>query len=99
MNWKKVSTILGIIISIGVIAGAGWTFYEKKADRIELSELAGNFQVYKLEQYRRYLNQRIWDLKREFPDRYRDMREYQRLVEELRQIDQKIDAYYRKGGK
>ena len=96
---KKLQIIVAIIVGMIAIGGTGWKFYECKADKIQVLELAANFDIYKLEQYRRYMNQRIWDIKREYPNRYQNMREYHRLVEELRQIDMKINAFYQRKGK
>lgn len=95
---KKVGTILGVIIALGTILGAGWSFYDCKADKTELVKLQSAFNVYQLEQQRRYLQQRIWELQRQFPQTYMNMVEYHRLVNELKAIDQQINAYYQRKG-
>jgi len=99
MDWKKWQTIAALIVAMIVIGTSGWKFFECKASKSSVIELAANFDIYKLEQYRRYMNQRIWDIKREYPNQYQNMREYHRLIEELRQIDMKINAFYQKKGK
>ena len=109
---KKIHIILGIIIAFGVILGAVYRFdtckasrdyvtelAKLKADRKEVMDLAGNFEIYKLEQYRRYLQERIWAMQTMYPTQYSTMPEYLRLVQEMRQIDLKINAYYKRGGK
>jgi len=96
---KKLSIILGIIISIGLIGGSIYRFDLCKASKDSVIELAGDLRVYKLEQYRRYLQERIWAIKAQYPDTYHNMLEYQRLTEELRQIDMKIRAFYNRRGR
>lgn len=96
---KKISIILGIIIAASTILGAGWKFYDAKADRIQVERLAGSFEAYKLQQYRRYLQERIWSMETRYPKTYTHMPEYKRLIEELKQIDLKINAYYQRNGK
>jgi len=95
---KKLSIILGVIISLGIICGGVYRFDCCKASKKSVIELAGNFQIYKLEQYRRYLQERIWTLQNRFPNSYQTMHEYRRLVEEMRQIDTKINAFYQRRG-
>jgi len=91
---KNISIILGIIISLSVVGGGIYRFDTCKASRESVEQLAGNFEVYKLEQYRRYLQERIWALQ----DRgQQNTDEYRRLIEELRQIDLKLKAYYQRG--
>jgi len=90
---------VALCVGLLMLGGSGWKFYECKASKESVLELSANFDIYKLEQYRRYLNQRIWDIKREHPNQYQNKREYLLLVEELRQLDAKINAYYLKGQK
>lgn len=94
---KKLSLILGIIISLSIMLGAVYRFDTCKASKEEVAQLAGNFEIYKLEQYRRYLQERIWALQSRFPQTYMSHPEYMRLTEELRQIDKKLEGYYRRG--
>ena len=94
---KKLSLILGIIISITVIGGAVYRFDVCKASKEEVAQLAGNFEIYKLEQYRRYLQERIWALQTKFQQTYQSHPEYMRLVEEMKQIDKKLEGYYKRG--
>lgn len=75
------------------------TLTQTKADRTELEIVASDLYIYKLEQHRRYIQQRIWDIQRQYPNSYQSNSEYRRLVEELRQIDIKISAYYQRKGK
>lgn len=91
---KRLSIILGIIIGLMTISGAVYRFDVCKASKESVAQLSNNFEIYKLEQYRRYLQERIWALQTRFPQDYADHPEYRRLVEELRTIDQKIRAYY-----
>ena len=95
---KKLHIILSVIIALGIISGAVWRFDVCKASKSEVIELAMDFKVYKLESYRRYLQERIWAIEKQYPNQYKDMTEYRRLVEELRQLDVKISAYYQKRG-
>jgi len=106
---KKIGTILGIIISVGVIAGAVWSFeqrkvdrtlYEeqRKVDRTRYEEHVAYTDIRFMEQYRKELQQRIWTIMKSYPNQYHSMTEYQRLVQELRQIDMKIRAFYMKRG-
>lgn len=92
---NKLHLILGILISIGIIYGAVYRFDICKASRSSVVELKADFSIYKLEQYRRYLQERIWQLQRENPQTYTNLGEYKRLVEELRMIDIKIKSYYK----
>jgi len=95
---KKIHIILSVIIALGIISGAVWRFDTCKASKDSVIELAMDFKVYKLESYRRYLQERIWAIEKQYPNQHRDMTEYRRLVEELRQLDVKISAYYKKRG-
>lgn len=94
---KTIHIILGIIISLGVISGAVYRFDVCKASKESVIELAGNFELYKLEQYRRYLQERIWQLQKAFPLDFHQHPEYQRLVQELQSIDRKLESYYKRG--
>lgn len=96
---KKIHIILSVVIALGAILGAVYRFDVCKASKESVIELAGNFEIYKLEQYRRYLQERIWALQNRYPNHYQTMPEYLRLVEELRQIDMKIRAFYQRGGR
>jgi len=95
---KKIQIIIAIIVGLLAISGAGWKFYDCKADKESVLMLADDLRVYKLENYRRYLQERIWAIERQYPNSYQNMIEYRRLVEELRQLDIKIQAYYRRHG-
>jgi len=95
---KKIATILGIIISLGIIGGAVYSFDQRKVDKEVYVEFVASTHVQFLEQHRRYIQQRIWEMQARYPNTYPDMIEYQRLVEELRQIDMKIRAFYRRRG-
>ena len=94
---KKLSLILGIIISITVIGGAVYRFDVCKASKESVQQLAGNFEIYKLEQYRRHLQERIWALQSRFLQTYMQHPEYLRLIDELKQIDKKLEGYYKRG--
>ena len=91
-------TFLAVIISLGIIGGAVYRFDFCKVDREAFAQLEAGFDVYKLEQYRRSLQQRVWDIKKNYPNTYKNKREYQELVESLRQLDLKIKTYYLKKG-
>jgi len=91
-------TLLAVIISIGVIGGAVYRFDFCKVDREAFAQLEAGFSVYKLEQYRKSLQQRVWDIQRNYPNTYQNKREYRELVEELRKLDLQIKAYYMKKG-
>ena len=99
MNWKKWQTIVALVIGIGIISGAGWEFWTCKADKIEVEQVASSLYIYKLEDHRRYIQQRIWDLQMRYPQTYQNMREYRELIAELQKIDMQIGAYYRQGGR
>jgi len=112
---KKFSAVIGIILGMSAIitiAYGGFEFYsckadksevaqlsQIKADRIELELVANDLYIYKLQQRRKYVQERIWDIQRAFPNNYMNNQEYRNLVQELKQIDVQISAYYRKGGK
>lgn len=94
---KKFHLILSIIISLAIIGGAVYRFDVCKASKESVIELAGNFEMYKLEQYRNALQERIWQIQKAFPTNYHTHPEYLRLVEELKRTDKKLDAYYKRG--
>lgn len=112
---KKLQIWIGVILGVCALIGTaygGFKFYSCKADRIyvdqikqlkadkkDLELVKADFYIYKLEQYRKYIQQRIWDIQRQYPTAYQNNSEYRRLNEELKQIDMKINAYYQKGGK
>jgi len=96
---KKISTLLAIILSAIALAGAVYRFDHCKASKESVIKLASSFEIYRLEQYRRSLQQRIWDIQKSYPNTYIQMMEYRRLVDELRMIDMKIKAYYQRKGK
>jgi len=96
---KKLSLILGITIALITITGAIYRFDYCKASRESVQQLAGNFEIYKLEQYRNALQIRIWDLQRAFPQTYQSHPEYIKLVIEIQQADKKLEGYYKTGGK
>jgi len=109
----KIKTILAIIIGSLTILGSaygGFKFYsckadrayveqikELKADKVELELVKADFYIYKLQQRRKYVQERIWDIQRTFPHDYMNRREYRDLVQELKQLDIEINAYYNKG--
>jgi len=95
---KKIGTILGIIISLGIIAGAVYSFDQRKLNVTVHEEFVAANKTDTLERHRRYVQQRIWDIQRMFPNTYHIKIEYQQLVQELKQIDMKIRAYYQKRG-
>lgn len=107
---KKIQTIIAIVIGIFTIISisyGGFKFYSCKADREELSLKADlkelelvrdDLYIYKLQQRRKYVQERIWDIQRTFPNSYMNNIEYRNLVQELKQIDMQINAYYQKKG-
>ncbi len=96
---KKWQTIAGLIVALIVIGTSGYKFWDCKANKVQVREVASSLYIYKLEDYRRYIQTRIYDLMRIYPNNYQNMREYQSLVNELRKVDVKINAYYQKGGR
>lgn len=95
---NKIYTILSIIIAVIVIGTAVYSFEQRKVDRTQYEEYCAFTDMRFLEQYRKELNVRIWTIMHNYPDRYRDMIEYQRLVEELRCVDMRIRVFYQKKG-
>ena len=91
-------TILVVILSLGAIGGAIYRFDYCKVDREAFAALEAKVDVNQLENYRRALQQRIWDIKRQYPKTYQLKREYQELMQDLRNVDTKIKAYYKKKG-
>lgn len=96
---KKVQIILGIVVSLILITGAVYKFDVCKASKVEFQEYVSMNDTLWLENYRRDLQRRIWDIKRVYPNSYPNMAEYQRLTEELRLLELKIQAYYQRKGK
>ena len=98
-NWAK---ILTIVISLGVIGSAiAGTLYHFETTKVSIAKYeryVAFTDVRFLEQYRKEIQQRIWTIQRVYPSNYRSIIEWQRLVEELRQIDMKIRAFYQKRG-
>lgn len=92
---KKLSIILGIIISLFAISGAVYRFDTCKVSQAAFKEYVALNDTMWLENYRRDLQQRIWTIQREFPTTYQQRDEYRRLVEELRLLEIKIEAYYK----
>jgi len=90
---------LAIVLALGAIGGAIYKFDICKVERKAYATFVAGTQNSFLVIHRREIQQRIWDIQRQYPSTYQNMREYQRLVEELRHIDMKIKAYYHKGGK
>jgi len=107
---KGLAKILGIVVSLGMIgyAIAGTLYHIDKSkvsieqyekDKKEHEEYVAFTDVRFLEQHRRDLQQRIWDIKRSYPTTYHQMSEYLKLVDDLRKLDLKIKVFYqRKGG-
>ena len=95
---KTWQVVLAIFIMLGTIGGTGYKFYECKASKQSVENLAGDYKNYKLEGYRQHLLQRLWDLERRYPSNYAQLPEYRHLQEELRKTDLKIQAYYRGKG-
>jgi len=91
-------TILAVILSLGAIGAAVYRFDYCKVDKEAFAALEAKVNVKDLESYRRHLQQRIWDIKREYPNNYEQKREYQELIQELKMIDTQIKAYYNKKG-
>jgi len=102
--------ILGVIISFGVIASAvAGTLYHFEKTKVGIEEYQTFVKNHKqycaytdirfLEQYRRTLQQRIWDLQRRYPSTYNRLPEYLNLIQELRNVDMKIKAFYSRGGR
>jgi len=96
---SNLQKFLAIILALGAIFGAVWRFDSCKVAKAEFKAYVADTDVFKLETYRRALQQRIWDIKREFPNTYQNMREYLNLLDELRALDVKISAHYQKKGK
>lgn len=111
----KIKTVLAIIVGVIAIIGSaygGFKFYsckadikaveeikQLKADRDELELVRADLRIYKLQQRRKYVQERIWDIQRAFPNNYMNNQEYRDLVQELRQLDVEINAYYQNKGK
>lgn len=89
-------TLLAVIISLGVIGGAVYRFDFCKVDKQAFAALEAKVNVNDLKTYRRHLQQRIWDIKRQYPNNYQQRREYQELIQELKDVDAQIKAYYMK---
>jgi len=96
---SNLQKILAIILALIAICGAVWRFDSCKVAKAEFKAYVAGADTFKLEVYRKALQQRIWDIKREFPNTYQNMREYLNLLDELRALDVKINAYYQKKGK
>lgn len=96
---KRLSLMLGIIISLSVILGAVYRFDSCKVSQAAFKEYVALNDTMWLENYRRDLQQRIWAIQKEFPNTYQQRDEYRRLVEELRLLEIKIKAYYESKGK
>ena len=96
---KAWQVVLAIFIMLGTIGGTGYKFYECKASKQSVENLAGDYHNYQDVQRKRAVEQRIWDIKREKPNSWQNDLEYQRLQSELDLLIIKINAYYnRKGG-
>lgn len=93
----KLAKILGIIGSVCLIIGAIYSFDYRKVDKtVYALEMAGvNVQL--LEIHRRNLQQRIWDMEKAHTN-YLMLIEYKILIEDLRLLDIKIEAAYKKKG-
>jgi hypothetical protein len=120
---KKLYTILGIIVLLGIIGSAiAGTLYhfdkykvdkkvhdefviatkkehKTKVDKEEYKKFTASTNVQFLEQHRRYISQRLMVLRTDYPNTYHTLREYNELLQELKQLDMKINAYYQRGGK
>ncbi len=96
---KKLHLILVVIVAIAAILGGVYRFDHCKVAKAEYENYVAATDNFKFESYRRYLQERIWAMKRNYPNRYSQMPEYSRLVEELRQLDLKINAYYNRRGR
>jgi len=94
---KRILTIVCIIVGLLTIGGTGWKFYDCKASKAEVAVVKDDFANFKLTDYRKELVVRIWQIEREFPNTYRNRMDWRQLTEELRLLDIKIEAYYKKG--
>lgn len=95
---KKAIQILTAVTLVFAMLGGLYAYDQRKVDKAIYTEFAASVNVQFLEQHRRYIQARIWELQARHPDTYHQIREYQRLVEELRQIDMKIRAFYQRRG-
>jgi len=96
---KKTQIILAIIGSLILIGGSIYRFDVCKVEKKAYAEHVAYTNVQFLQQHRRYIQSRIWELQKRYPQTYVHMREYKELVQELANVDMKIRAYYNKGGK
>ena len=91
---SNLQKILAIILALGAIGGAVYRFDICKVAKADFQHYVASTENFKLESYRRYVQQKIWAMEQRYPTTYHQMPEYKQLVEELRQIDVKINAYY-----
>jgi len=106
MTIKKLYTILGCLATITVLIAAWYKFDVCKVNKEAFAQFQNEHEDYVamndtrwLENYRRGLQQKIWDIQREFPTTYLNRVDYKQLVEELRLLEMKINAYYQRKGK
>jgi len=106
MNWKKWQTIVALIVGLLVIGGTIYRFDVCKVSKDAFAQFQNEHEDYIamndtrwLENYRRGLQQKIWDIQREFPTTYQNRVDYKQLIEELRLLEMKINAYYQRKGK
>ena len=95
---KRILTIICIIVGLLTICGAVYRFDFCKVAKADFKQYVASTENFKLESYRRYVQQKIWAMEQRYPTTYHQMPEYKQLVEELRQIDIKIQAYYQRKG-
>lgn len=95
---KKIHILLSVIIAIGIVLGAVYRFDCCKADKQEFKQYVAFTDIRFLQEHRKYIQQRIWAIQKQKPTTYQHDMEYLRLVNELMQIDLKINAYYKRKG-
>lgn len=96
---KKLQIILAVILGLMAIGGAVYKFDFCKVEKVAYAKFVAKTDNQFLQNHRRYIQSRIWELQRTFPQTYLHMREYKELAQELSNIDMKINAYYQKKGK
>jgi len=93
--------VLGIIVLVGTIVGSvGGTVYhfdKVKVDKEQYKAYVAFTDIRFLEQHRRDLQEHVRWMERNYPNRYRQMPEYQRLIEQIKQVTVKINAFYSRG--
>lgn len=94
---KKIGIILTAICSILVIIAAFYRFDYCKVNNAVYAEDMAVVNVQLLEIHRRNLVQRIYDFTKAHPN-FKDLREYHRLMEDLRRLDLKINKIYKGKG-